>query len=180
MCGGSSVDCLCRKLSKRVFSAHWWPMPLEDSYKKHIEGGLSDLKNSNFSWQFAGSITAALFLQNFIDKKVNHSLGDILLLICSWSQTPWVHLDISGPTWTANSPGWGVHFFSDFLAAPEHNVTMSEDDYWDSGLILLGLYFFSALNTLGKLHSRERFFVLRICDSIWSWTSISSADGCRQ
>ena len=48
-------------------------MPLEPSYKESIKGKLTDVKNLA-SQKGGGSITAALFLQEFIDK------------------TPWAHI----------------------------------------------------------------------------------------
>ena len=52
-----------------------WRMPLWDGYDSYLEGEISDLVNSDGSG-FAGSITAALFLRNFVDT------------------THWVHFDI--------------------------------------------------------------------------------------
>ena len=52
-----------------------WRMPLWDGYDSYLEGEISDLVNSDGSG-FAGSITAALFLRNFVDT------------------TNWVHFDI--------------------------------------------------------------------------------------
>lgn len=43
-----------------------WRMPLWDGYDSYLEGEISDLVNSDGSG-FAGSITAALFLRNFVD-----------------------------------------------------------------------------------------------------------------
>lgn len=50
-----------------------WPMPLEASYKESIKGSITDLKNIA-SAKGGGSITAALFLQEFVEK------------------TPWAHI----------------------------------------------------------------------------------------
>jgi leucyl aminopeptidase len=53
-----------------------WRMPLGKPYDKLIDSRFADMKNSGGRW--AGSITAAQFLQRFV--------GD----------TPWAHLDIAG------------------------------------------------------------------------------------
>jgi leucyl aminopeptidase len=53
-------------------------MPLEQSYRKKLESPIADLKNIGGKW--GGSISAALFLQAFIEDK-----------------TVWAHLDIAGP-----------------------------------------------------------------------------------
>ncbi len=54
-----------------------WQLPLVAEYKDDIKSAVADLKN--IGGGHAGSITAALFLQEFV------------------GTTPWVHLDIAGP-----------------------------------------------------------------------------------
>jgi len=54
-----------------------WPMPLPDFYKDLLKAEWADLKN--VGGRAAGSITAALFLKEFVEK------------------TPWAHVDIAGP-----------------------------------------------------------------------------------
>jgi leucyl aminopeptidase len=61
-----------------------WRMPLHAGYRKHIDSEVADMKNMGAAGQ-AGSIAAALFLQEFV------------------GSTPWVHLDIAGTGW-ADSP----------------------------------------------------------------------------
>ena len=75
-----------------------WPMPLEPSYKELIKSQLADLKN--IGAKGGGSITAALFLQEFVDK------------------AKWAHIDMAGPVWdTSNTKptGYGVKLLVDFL-----------------------------------------------------------------
>ena len=55
-------------------------MPLGEGYDKLIKSDIADMKN--IGNRGAGSITAAQFLQRFVDK------------------TPWAHLDIAGVTWS--------------------------------------------------------------------------------
>jgi leucyl aminopeptidase len=53
-----------------------WQLPLDDAYQKAIRSEIADMKNVGDRW--AGAITAAKFLQEFVE------------------ETPWVHLDIAG------------------------------------------------------------------------------------
>ena len=55
---------------------HVWPLPMDDRYDKDIDTPNADVRNTGMNG--AGSITAAKFLQRFVNK------------------TPWVHLDIAG------------------------------------------------------------------------------------
>jgi leucyl aminopeptidase len=57
-----------------------WELPLWESYHELIKSDIADYKNSGS--RVAGTITAAAFLSKFV--------GD----------SPWVHLDIAGPSWT--------------------------------------------------------------------------------
>ena len=56
-----------------------WPLPLPQRYRKHIDSDIADIKNIGAPGGAAGTLTAGLFLKEFV--------GD----------TPWVHLDIAGP-----------------------------------------------------------------------------------
>jgi leucyl aminopeptidase len=95
------------KLSERIAQAGReegepvWRLPLGDGYDKLIKSKIADMKN--IGGPNAGSITAAQFLQRFIDK------------------TPWAHLDIAGVAWqdTEHKPlipswgtGWGVRILN--------------------------------------------------------------------
>jgi len=62
-----------------------WRFPLGDAYNKLIDSPIADVKNAGP--RGAGSITAAQFLQRFIDDGVR-----------------WAHLDIAGMVW-ADKPG---------------------------------------------------------------------------
>jgi leucyl aminopeptidase len=55
-----------------------WPLPLEDDYFEIIRSHIADMKNSGGRW--GGAITAALFLQEFVEPGI-----------------AWAHLDIAGP-----------------------------------------------------------------------------------
>ena len=58
-----------------------WPLPLWDDYKDQISSDVADLKNTG--GRPAGSVTAALFLREFVPEG-----------------TPWVHLDIAGTAYS--------------------------------------------------------------------------------
>ncbi|MBW4555528.1 MAG: leucyl aminopeptidase [Trichormus sp. ATA11-4-KO1] len=67
-----------------------WRMPMEEKYFEGLKSGIADMKNTGP--RPGGSITAALFLKQFV------------------KDTPWAHLDIAGPVWADkengyNSPG---------------------------------------------------------------------------
>jgi leucyl aminopeptidase len=63
-----------------------WRMPLEDKYFEGLKSGMADMKNTGP--RAGGSITAALFLKQFV-------------------KTPaWAHLDIAGPVWTEKEHGY--------------------------------------------------------------------------
>ena len=70
-------------LAERLFAAGQasgdkvWRMPLTAEYDKMIDSKFADVKNAGA--RDAGAITAAQFLQRFVNK------------------TPWAHLDIAGP-----------------------------------------------------------------------------------
>ena len=63
-----------------------WPMPMWDEYKEQIMSDVADLKNTG--GRAAGSITAALFLKEFVDGY------------------PWVHLDVAGTAYSQTDLGW--------------------------------------------------------------------------
>ncbi len=60
-----------------------WELPLWRQYKRHIESNVADVKNIGNRW--AGAITAALFLAEFV--------GD----------TPWAHLDVAGTAYSESA-----------------------------------------------------------------------------
>ncbi len=64
-----------------------WHMPLLDELRDGLKSDYADLKHTADRW--GGSITAALFLREFV------------------GQTPWVHVDIAGPS--AASRPYGIH-----------------------------------------------------------------------
>jgi leucyl aminopeptidase len=63
-----------------------WRMPMEDKYFDGLKSGIADMKNTGP--RYGGSITAALFLKQFV------------------KDTPWAHLDIAGPVWADKEHGY--------------------------------------------------------------------------
>ncbi len=57
-----------------------WQLPLINEYADQIKSSIADVKNIGGRW--GGTITAGLFLKQFVD------------------DTPWAHIDIAGPSWT--------------------------------------------------------------------------------
>jgi len=57
-----------------------WQLPLIEEYREELKSSFADIKNIGGKW--GGTITAGLFLKEFVDPKV-----------------PWAHIDIAGPAW---------------------------------------------------------------------------------
>ncbi|KAL6534814.1 Leucine aminopeptidase 2, chloroplastic [Orobanche gracilis] len=69
-----------------------WRMPLEESYWESMKSGVADMVNTG--GRQGGAITAALFLKQFVDEKVQ-----------------WMHIDMAGPVWNdkkKNATGFGI------------------------------------------------------------------------
>ncbi|WP_374280900.1 leucyl aminopeptidase [Novosphingobium sp.] len=81
-----------------------WRFPLGPAYDKLIDSPIADMKN--VGPREGGSITAAQFIQRFVDKG-----------------TPWAHLDIAGmvwagkpgQTWDKGATGYGVRLLDRFV-----------------------------------------------------------------
>ncbi|CAI9098836.1 OLC1v1035556C1 [Oldenlandia corymbosa var. corymbosa] len=85
-------------LAKEVYEAaeaageKIWRMPLEESYWESMKSGVADMVNTG--GRPGGSITAALFLKQFVDEKVQ-----------------WMHIDMAGPVWNdkkKSATGFGI------------------------------------------------------------------------
>ena len=63
-----------------------WQMPLQESYREGLKSHIADMKNTGP--RPGGSITAALFLEEFFDQNIN-----------------WAHIDIAGTCWTDKNKG---------------------------------------------------------------------------
>ena len=81
-----------------------WRMPMGPEYDKLIDSDIADMKN--IGGRFGGSITAAQFLQRFVNK------------------VPWAHLDIAGTAMDSTksainqswASGWGVRLLNRLVA----------------------------------------------------------------
>ncbi|MBI1210122.1 MAG: leucyl aminopeptidase [Alphaproteobacteria bacterium] len=98
------------QLSERLLAAgkaegeELWRMPLGERFDRLIHSPIADMKN--IGGQFGGSITAAAFLQRFVNK------------------LPWAHLDIAGTAWfeearcstPRGASGFGVRLLNRLVA----------------------------------------------------------------
>ncbi len=101
----SNNDKLCKQLSVAgdAVDEPVWRLPIGDGYDKLINSDIADMKN--IGGRYAGSITAAQFLQRFVNK------------------TPWVHIDIAGTAWkqkasdlaAKGATGYGVRLLDRFI-----------------------------------------------------------------
>lgn len=82
-----------------------WPLPIGKTYDKMLDSPIADMQNISNA-RGAGSITAAQFLNRFIEK-----------------DTKWAHLDIAGVTWAnknkdicpKGATGFGVQMLNKFV-----------------------------------------------------------------
>jgi leucyl aminopeptidase len=73
------------KMASEAAGEKFWVMPLEEKYFEGLKSPIADMKNTGP--RAGGSITAALFLKQFV------------------KDTPWAHLDIAGPVWADKEDG---------------------------------------------------------------------------
>jgi leucyl aminopeptidase len=81
----SNDEALAEKLlaAGKATAEPLWRMPLPSSYEKQLDSHIADLKN--IGGRPGGSITAALFIQKFVNG------------------VPWAHLDIAATAWRTPS-----------------------------------------------------------------------------
>lgn len=105
----AALFCNEEKLAKALLDASektgepLWRMPLFAPYKEKLKSDIADIKN--IGGRPAGSVTAALFLEHFVDK------------------VAWAHIDIAGPAfqnkevryWPKHGVGFGVRLLINFL-----------------------------------------------------------------
>jgi leucyl aminopeptidase len=96
----TSNDALAKELEEisKVTGDKSWRMPLESSYNEQLESKIADL--NNVGTRYGGAITAALFLQNFVQKK-----------------KPFAHIDIAGPVWNdkTGATGYGTRMVTEWV-----------------------------------------------------------------
>lgn len=81
-----------------------WQLPLNEDYDKMIDSQIADVRNTS-TGKGGGSITAAQFLQRFVNK------------------TKWAHLDIAGMAWSTKdadlnpigATGFGLRLLNNFV-----------------------------------------------------------------
>jgi leucyl aminopeptidase len=74
------------KKASELAGEYVWQLPSYPEYKELIKGDFGDLKNTG--GRGAGTITAGLFLEEFVD------------------DVPWVHLDIAGTAYGDKAKGY--------------------------------------------------------------------------
>lgn len=79
-----------------------WELPLYQPYKKKIKSDVADIKNAG-GGRFGGAITAALFLQEFVER------------------AKWIHLDIAGSAYQKGATGWGVTSIINYIFKNNEN-----------------------------------------------------------
>jgi leucyl aminopeptidase len=100
-------DKLARQLEDagKAVGERLWRLPLDEVYNKAMDSKIADVQNIS-SGGGAGSITAAQFLQRFVN------------------DVPWAHLDIAGVTWSskeaptvpAGGTGFGVRLLDRLIS----------------------------------------------------------------
>jgi leucyl aminopeptidase len=103
----SNNDKLSKQLEEagKIEDEKLWRFPLNDKYDKMLNSPIADMQNIT-NGRGPGSITAAQFLQRFVNK------------------VPWAHLDIAGTTWTKSalptspkgSTAFGVKLLNRFVS----------------------------------------------------------------
>lgn len=102
--GGDDALCLALTKAGEKTYERVWRMPLFEEYKKQLKSDVADI--NNIGGREAGAITAALFLQEFVDSSI-----------------AWAHLDIAGTAFLEkarryhpkNATGVGVRLMVEFL-----------------------------------------------------------------
>jgi len=92
----------------KAVSEPCWRMPMGEAYDKQLKSDIADMKN--VGGRPGGSITAAHFIQRFVDTRRGHM--------------PWAHLDIAGTAWASKdlptvpkgATGFGVRLLDRLVA----------------------------------------------------------------
>ena len=103
----SNDNVLCQQLTEAgsTTGERVWRMPLDEAYDNQIKSEIADMKN--VGGRPGGSITAAQFIQRFVNGK------------------PWAHLDIAGVAWSTKdaavvpkgATAFGVRLLDHLIAA---------------------------------------------------------------
>jgi leucyl aminopeptidase len=95
-----------------------WPLPLPADYRPRLDSPVADIKNIG-GGRFGGTLTAGLFLQDFVGEGI-----------------PWAHIDIAGPSWLEEpefengkgATGFGVRTLVALLEGWGRDVVDEPDD----------------------------------------------------
>ncbi|MBH66881.1 MAG: leucyl aminopeptidase [Rhodospirillaceae bacterium] len=108
----SNDDTLAEQMEKaaKAVGEGLWRMPLGAEYNKMMDSDVADMKNAGP--RFGGSVTAACFLERFVES------------------CPWSHLDIAGMAWSAKDAptvpkggtGWGVRTLNELVKSNYEGV----------------------------------------------------------
>ena len=79
LCSNDDASAAAVTVAAKLAGERTWRLPLDDDYLDQLKSPVADLKN--VGGKYAGAITAAKFLEQFV------------------AEVPWVHLDIAGPAW---------------------------------------------------------------------------------
>uniref|UniRef100_A0A452Y0Y5 Cytosol aminopeptidase domain-containing protein n=1 Tax=Aegilops tauschii subsp. strangulata TaxID=200361 RepID=A0A452Y0Y5_AEGTS len=102
--------------ASEVSGEKFWRLPLEESYWETMKSGVADMLNTGAIPQ-GGVITAALFLKQFVDEKVQ-----------------WMHIDVAGPVWShknRSATGFGVSTMVEWVL--KNSSSINEDEATQGG-----------------------------------------------
>lgn len=104
----ANTDSLAEQLlaAGRASGDKLWRFPLSPDYDKLIDSPIADMKN--VGPRFAGSITAAQFIQRYVEPGVAWAHCDIAGMV--WADKP-------GATWDKGATGYGVRLMDSFVRA---------------------------------------------------------------
>jgi leucyl aminopeptidase len=97
----TSSDSLAEELMSvsKSCGEQMWRMPLVEEYKEQLKSKIADIKN--LGTRYGGAISAALFLQHFVE-----------------GGKPFAHIDMAGPVWdqkAGQASGWGVKLVTEWV-----------------------------------------------------------------
>ena len=95
VCSNSDIMANFLTSSMRSRGESFWRLPLYEEFKDYMKSDVADMINANEN-RLAGTSTAAIFLQEFVD------------------ETPWVHLDIASVMSVKSTRGSDVKGMSGF------------------------------------------------------------------
>ena len=97
----TSSDSLAEELmsASKSCGEQIWRMPLVEEYNEQLKSKIADIRN--LGTRYGGAISAALFLQHFVE-----------------GGKPFAHIDMAGPVWdqqAGQASGWGVKLVAEWV-----------------------------------------------------------------